>query len=728
MKEHSNLIYVAYIDSNEKINLIEHNFNQLRPYFNKAIIVYSCVGDFSISEGFCGLNSDEIFLISNVDFDFGKYKYGLSKLQDDSTEYTTLVNDSVSLIQSPQVPMGKLNDLMDQGYEYIGMVASHEQRLHYQSWFLTFNKRAVSYFCNKLTNNLREKIHHVNYNEVNLSNQMIEQFKSSGLYEYHANIFYHLSVEHKQAIAEGFPFIKNNYFDDHFAATTGHWGRPLCNGLWPNIDPQVIEMIKDTYSPVNDIAILLQLYHVDLWDYFKQHLERLRTKFDLYVQLYDDTEDVSDDILKIFPKAKITYFPNKGQDIGPFIKTLKTIRNKNHKYIIKLHSKKCQYDINLGNSWRDELVKALIPNDDKIESNIRAMQKNNVKMCGCKKWKHGTFFGGTMFMADFKAILSCLSNETIDDWYKQMPKGYVRDNSFTHRVERMLGMRMIKAGYTLAGVSWVPEVHSENHVISFYEPIETPNEFSTQSADLLPRWRKNWRERGWEPRVLDLTYVKNNKHVNHIDLDSDSALYIGRNGKNYLKRCYAKWLAYCGYVLENGASMWSDYDIYNRTLDFSKFQQEVKPVIQNKFGDVSCLIDGAGAAGLMSKERASALIQLIERFSRAKGYDDVVLDDDQLKSRFDKHFNSGIEEFSDMYVVRIFFDTAHHYISTALMHHPDPNRPRHSFEKILRDNHLFHLHGGVSVNNRELVVFEFPENGNLTRSQLWDYFVQISNK
>lgn len=202
------------------------------------------------------------------------------------------------------------------------------------------------------------------------------------------------------------------------------------------------------------IAIILHIYHTDLWRYFEEKLKSLDTQFDLYITLCDEVEDISKDILKSFPSANITKYPNKGQDIGPFLKVIKDIRHKDYDYLIKLHTKKCEYDLNLGNNWRDQLVNSLISSDRKIKENISTLKQTEYKMCGSKKWLLGnnSFIGGTMFMVDFKILTNVLTDELIDKWYAKIPCGYVQAGSFTHKLERLLGKIILDKGYKIKGV------------------------------------------------------------------------------------------------------------------------------------------------------------------------------------------------------------------------------------------------------------------------------------
>ena len=214
------------------------------------------------------------------------------------------------------------------------------------------------------------------------------------------------------------------------------------------------------------IAIALHLYYVDLWNYFREKLEKLNTKFDLYITLCEDNLDISGEILKSFPYAKIYNFPNKGQDIGPFLQLLKKIRNKDYDFLIKLHAKKTPFNPDKGKEWMDELVNCLISSDDVISKNISTL-KGSFKMCGSEKWLFSSdgrrdpakeyfenyqFIGGTMFMVDFKNYCDLLTDQLIDDLYEKMPLGYARDLSFTHEIERLLGKIIVDSNCQIKGV------------------------------------------------------------------------------------------------------------------------------------------------------------------------------------------------------------------------------------------------------------------------------------
>ena len=48
-----------------------------------------------------------------------------------------------------------------------------------------------------------------------------------------------------------------------------------------------------------------------------------------------------------------------------------------------------------------------------------------------------SFFGGTMFIIDYKFIIDCFSNIDIDKLYNATIMGYTRDYSIEHALERI---------------------------------------------------------------------------------------------------------------------------------------------------------------------------------------------------------------------------------------------------------------------------------------------------
>lgn len=246
------LVYASYLDSSLKIPLVKYNLEQLKPFFEKIILVYSSIDEENIffPSGFCELDEKEIFLTKNVGYDFGKYKLGLEKSQINSNSHTAIINDSVSVIQPLEQIFKKIDLLIKQDFENIGILSSDEIKKHYQSWFWVLGRKAQEFCIKNINTKLTERQESIINNEVGISNQMTLNFKSYSLFENDTNIFYkdpNLTLEY---IENGFPFIKNNVFDDSFLR--GHklkFSNDLTNSK--RINKTLLSLIKNYYKDKN---------------------------------------------------------------------------------------------------------------------------------------------------------------------------------------------------------------------------------------------------------------------------------------------------------------------------------------------------------------------------------------------------------------------------------------------------------------------------------------------
>lgn len=222
------------------------------------------------------------------------------------------------------------------------------------------------------------------------------------------------------------------------------------------------------------IVVVLHLFYNDMWEEFKNRLISLNTDFDLIVTMCEDNEDISDEIKETFPNVTIFKYPNKGLDIGPFLKVLKYLKENTleYDYLIKLHTKKSHYNKFLGIAWRKELLDAIIGSKETLDKNLAMMEESEVKMCGSKKWVISTkvdrytnffklpdikeevaeFVGGTMFIVDYNVMVDSFTIDELDKIYEQMPNGYKRDHSSAHTMERILGFVVKNKGYKVIGV------------------------------------------------------------------------------------------------------------------------------------------------------------------------------------------------------------------------------------------------------------------------------------
>ncbi len=104
-------------------------------------------------------------------------------------------------------------------------------------------------------------------------------------------------------------------------------------------------------------AVIVHIFYVDLWDELKARIKNITSPIDLFFTLSEsiaDKEGLKADILKSFPEAKIEIVENKGYDILPFLKTIKSLDLDKYTGIIKLHTKRDvdKYKEDFNNEWR----------------------------------------------------------------------------------------------------------------------------------------------------------------------------------------------------------------------------------------------------------------------------------------------------------------------------------------------------------------------------------------
>lgn len=108
----------------------------------------------------------------------------------------------------------------------------------------------------------------------------------------------------------------------------------------------------------NDCAVVLHLHYEELWGDIKLYLDSLaETGFDLYVTVTSSASGVK--VAKDYPNAHIELVENRGRDILPFLKVLKTIKDMGYVAVCKIHSKRSVYRQD-GDKIRDELLDALL--------------------------------------------------------------------------------------------------------------------------------------------------------------------------------------------------------------------------------------------------------------------------------------------------------------------------------------------------------------------------------
>jgi len=257
------------------------------------------------------------------------------------------------------------------------------------------------------------------------------------------------------------------------------------------------------------------------------------------------------------------------------------------------------------------------------------------------------------------------------------------------------------------------------NVISYFQPI-AGLPFSTESFKLLKKWESCWKSKGWNPIVLDQSSAELHSEFSEINLNNYNSLLYNRakkiQNKDYMKQCYMRWIAYIQFVKEHGDSVWSDYDVYNKSFSTELFK---------KFPYHDELYCGAGSCGKLTPDVADYLLNLFKKFSNASDLSEI----SDLTEFEREWFENAGDELSDMYIIQCAYRVPTprlNIIASSLILNPEL---KETFQEHIKRFHLIHLHGGLrDPAIKDILVFDYPYNRTLSRVQEWDFIVNLINK
>lgn len=199
------------------------------------------------------------------------------------------------------------------------------------------------------------------------------------------------------------------------------------------------------------------------------------------------------------------------------------------------------------------------------------------------------------------------------------------------------------------------------NVIAYFNLIEG-NTFSSESFDLISIWKDSWRQHGWNPVLLDENMAKKNPLFTQIDPGNlDSVFYenVNKNFWKYHKSCYARLLAYCQYVRDNGPTLYADYDVINYGF---------VPDTLKKTGEDSCFCISRCAVYLGEKgkdETESVILNLSKNTHKAM--EEVPKNNDMyIMNKYTNCFNFPKDQNGQKYVSSIM---PHLSNNTPLIHY-----------------------------------------------------------
>ena len=123
----------------------------------------------------------------------------------------------------------------------------------------------------------------------------------------------------------------------------------------------------------NRIPVLIWAYHVDLWPEILSLLLPVKDLIDVRVGLYEHNTDnfIVEDSIKIFDKYHISYHPNCGGDVLPFLLQLDSLDFNKSDVFLKIHTKKSLFGRKI--EWRKILYYNLIGTRSIFLKNINKM-------------------------------------------------------------------------------------------------------------------------------------------------------------------------------------------------------------------------------------------------------------------------------------------------------------------------------------------------------------------
>lgn len=251
----------------------------------------------------------------------------------------------------------------------------------------------------------------------------------------------------------------------------------------------------------------------------------------------------------------------------------------------------------------------------------------------------------------------------------------------------------------------------KNNVICYYSNIKD-YKFSDESLLLINSWKENWKQKGWNPIVLDEDYARSNNSLNEIDIDDfESNLYkFSKNNPSYLIQCYLRWFAYTKFIFENGDALWSDYDVYNHSLEYNIFE--------SKYGRPS-LHCGSGAVGLLNSDISKKWLNYLKEFYK---HDSTNV----TNTEFEEIFKS--EDVNDMMIFKSFADSNPNVEWCPLSFNFNRDRSKVNVKIMNESWSLFHVHGGLRSRNNgnQFQSIDIPSEC-VTRSEIKSYVEKLLN-
>lgn len=245
------------------------------------------------------------------------------------------------------------------------------------------------------------------------------------------------------------------------------------SGTQTNYQP-ALEALKQARRH-HDTAVILHLFHTELWTEVAEQLDALDGEYDLYVSLPEDASAAIEQTLRAqVPGACLVRWPNRGRDVAPFLAILGAIEPLGYSQVCKIHTKRSLHRSD-GNQWRQAFMGELLGSREQVGKILDAFkQQPELGMVGpaghwldyARYWGYPLssperfkrlklqlgitqpleslhFFAGSMFWCRPQAMAPLLKNVSLDAFDVELGQD---DATLAHSVERLFAAACQTAG------------------------------------------------------------------------------------------------------------------------------------------------------------------------------------------------------------------------------------------------------------------------------------------
>lgn len=440
------------------------------------------------------LSDSRISLITrdNIGYDFISYKVGIESIHDlISYDQLIVLNDSFYTLPNFNIQLVLEESIK---FDIYGLTFSNQIKRHLQSYFVCFNKPAlVSKWFSLFWKNIypyKRKLKIVYDYEVGLNTTAEKAGLTVGAFwepSHSKNPCHHDAVQLSNTLglikvdAIRNKLIKeHSFFESKFDFISEHVFRT--KEFYENRILSAGKNAKDVSSSSHffeisvgkDIpaqcAVVVHVYYIDLIVPIKKAISHIPENVDVFVSVSDESHlgIIYDELSSICNQLHVTVIENRGRDVRPFIEILKAFDFSKYKVALKLHTKKSKYS-SLGDIWREELYKGLLPSSQAISKVIRQFKIGDAGIAadsktylssnlywGANKSRYDMlcdklnitdrellFIGGTMFWFKPSLIYPLVNIIELDDFENELNQ---QDGTLAHVIERLFCVQVNNAG------------------------------------------------------------------------------------------------------------------------------------------------------------------------------------------------------------------------------------------------------------------------------------------